>query len=687
MKEKDYEQQLLEWRFHQIQFRKKYRNTPAGFQSEQEELEAKKEWREDVKKFRKERIRKLQSLYQPENQPFAGRAQELIQIEHKLKEEQRTAIVYGIGGIGKTALVKEYLCIHQNDYDGILYVTFSKSVKNSVCNDMMLNISDLKFNPEKYGNLTRYYKVKMQALQELMEKGKYLLVLDDCNTEFDQNLDDLIDLSGDKIITTRINPAVWGYSGIEVCSFQNSKEWNEFLNLYTKKSLAEDEKKKIWEYIREVHGHTLAVMLKIYNRDNEFNTKIVGKDLLQRFPLKKREKEILMYLSIMPTEGIPCSLFEIIAQLKDGELQRLQQFLLIQVVRTSFDGEKYISLHPLIAEIVKKEIPADVIKCRSMLKGFEKYLNGENPEKKDLWETSYENNRKLEGCIFAVINAFPEPVPWMATTFDSLATFLWVQGYFEEAEEYSLRIYKAVEDYYGENHQLTGRMAVRTGAVYYNWMKRDQADEWYLKGLEILKKCRPANQEYLVYLMESFAIAARTERHNGAYQRALENIDEALVCFYKFKRQMEEKKQKITYLHCLKLPYYLISKAGILLEMDCLAEAEQMYISAMKFFDAVSVDEFRKNTFRNLYVEILMRKNAYEEAKEIVMLNLKYAFLYRGESYKDTLMCMEKLADIYVCLHRENEAVEMYQKVLIHLRRDYPYQENWIEQVCSKMNC
>ena len=73
MKEKDYEQQLLEWRFHQIQFRKKYRNTPAGFQSEQEELEAKKAWREDVKKFRKERIRKLQSLYQPENQPFAGR--------------------------------------------------------------------------------------------------------------------------------------------------------------------------------------------------------------------------------------------------------------------------------------------------------------------------------------------------------------------------------------------------------------------------------------------------------------------------------------------------------------------------------------------------------------------------------------------------------------------------------------
>ena len=217
--------------------------------------------------------------------------------------------------------------------------------------------------------------------------------------------------------------------------------------------------------------------------------------------------------------------------------------------------------------------------------------------------------------------------------------------------------------------------------------KRDQADEWYLKGLEILKKCRPANQEYLVYLMESFAIAARTERHNGAYQRALENIDEALVCFYKFKRQMEEKKQKLTYLHCLKLPYYLISKAGILLEMDCLAEAEQMYISAMNFFDAVSVDEFRKNTFRNLYVEILMRKNAYEEAKEIVMINLKYAFLYRGESYKDTLMCMEKLADIYVCLHRENEAVELYQKVLIHLRRDYPYQEHWIEKVCLKMNC
>lgn len=687
MKEKDYEQQLLEWRFHQIQFRKKYRDTPAGFQSEEEELLAKKAWREDVKKFRKERIRKLQSFYQPEKLPFAGRVQELMQIAHKLQEDQRTAIVYGIGGIGKTTLVKEYLRIHQKDYDGILYITFSKSVKNSVCNDRMLNISDLKFNPEKYGNLTKYYKVKMQALQELMGKGKYLLVLDDCNTEFDQNLNDLIGLCGDKIITTRINPAVWGYSGIEVGSFQNKEDWNELLNLYAKEPFTEYEMKELWEYIRKVNGHTLAVTLKVCNRDNEFHVGKVGGDLLQRFSLRKREKEILMYLSIMPAEGIPRALFELLAQLKDGELHRLQKFLLIQLGKASVDGEEYLSLHPLIAEAVKREMPVDVIKYRSLLKGFEKYFNGENPEKKDLWETSYENNRKLEDCIFAVVNAFPEPVPWMATTFDSLVTFLWVQGYFEEAEEYSLKIYQAVEDYYGETHQLTGRMAVRTGAVYYNGMKRDLADEWYGKGMEILKKCRPANQEYLVYLMESFAIAARTERHHGAYPRAMENIDEALACFDKFQRQMEEKKQTLTYSHCLKLPYYMISKAGILLEMGRLEEAEQMYIRAIHSFDAVSADEFRKNTFRNLYVEILMRKNAYKEAKEIVMLNLKYAFLYRGERYKDTLMCMEKLADICRCLNEENEAAELYQKVLIHLRREYPYQKQWIEQVCLKVNC
>ena len=687
MNEKNYDQQVLEWRFHQIQLRRKYKGTPAGFQDRQAELTAITEWKKDVLKFRKENIQNIQSLYQPMPQPFVGRKQELSEIERTMQAPSGTAILYGIGGIGKTALMREYLRIHRNDYDGIVYLTFSKSVKNTLCNDTMLNISNLNFRPEKHGSLSKYYDLKLHVLQEIIKKGKYLLLLDDCNTQTDPDLDDFLNLSCHKIITTRVNPQSWGYSGIEVLAFSTYTDWCAFLDLYTKEPLPEDEKKEIKEYIGKVHGHTLAAMLRISNRNAEWDTADIGKNLLQSFSLKKRELELLMYLSIMPTDGVPFSLFQTITQLKKGELRRLEDFMLIQIDRFSaFETEK-ISLHPLITEATKETFPANAINCRHLIKGMENYLNGENPQHKDIWEISYEDNRKIEPYVFALVNTFTEPVPWMAATFDRLATFLWIQGYFQEAEAYSLKIYNSVKAYYGENHQLTGRMAIRTGAVYYNQMDWSNANVWYLKGLDAFKKCKPANQDYLYYFMQALAIVARMYRHEHEYEAALAAIDEALECFHKFKKQYEEKNLTLTYAQLLEYPYYLNSKVNILLEMGQFEEAEQLSSKALKAFEDVSDDEFRKNTFRSVQIEILIRKKSYEKAAILAEENLRQALLYRGEKYKDTLMYMEKLADLQKDLHKETEAAALYQKILQCLHLEYPYQENWIAQIHSKLNC
>ena len=246
---------------------------------------------------------------------------------------------------------------------------------------------------------------------------------------------------------------------------------------------------------------------------------------------------------------------------------------------------------------------------------------------------------------------------------------------------------QCVKDYYGEFHQLTGWMALRMGAVYYNKMDRHTANIWYLKGLEILKKCKPANQDYYVYLMEAMAIAARMYRHKKEYDSALNYIDQALNCFDQFKKKQNKMLKNLSYIQCLKLPYYLISKTGILLEMGRINEAEELYNEALNNFNDISSDEFRKNTFRNIHVEILIRKNAYKEAEKYAVENLKFSQLYRGKSYKDTLMYMEKLADIQRALGKETEASSLYQQVLLSLRKDYPNQQKWIEKLGFKLNC
>lgn len=684
MRENDYEKQILVWQFHQYQLRRKYRNTPAGFQSKQEEQMMREQWMENVKCFRQKQIRKICSCYQAEPQPFVGRNTELSRMERMIKENG-TAILYGIGGIGKTALAREYVYRHRNEYQGIIYLTFDGSVKKTICNDVMLNISNLKYHPERYRNISGYFKEKINVLREILKKDSCLMVIDDCNAEQEDDLDMLFGLPCHKIITTRISPESWGYDGIEIVSFQEKEVWEAFCKLYKNGNLSKDEKRELWDYIELTQGHLLSVKLWICHEKEFYHNWEKGRGILQGLSLKKREKELLMYLSIMTSQGISFSLFEKIAQLKEKELHRLEKFLFIQ--RDKKAEEEWLSLHPLVAEAVKKEYPITVVNGRNLLKGMESYLNGDNPHKKDMWECTYEDNRKLESYVFAMIKAFPEPAPWMATAFDRLATFLWIQGDYEQAEQYELKIYDAVKKYYGENHQITGQMAIRVAAVYYNRMEQEKAGFWYLKGLDSLKKCKPLNREYFLSLIQVFSKISRVYRDEKKYDLAISYIDEALKCYKHILKTVAERDDMLNRRYQLEYPYSILLKAQILFEMQSYDESEKLCDQAIGKFLEVSGDEFRKNEFQELYIKILIQKKNYQLAETYALENMNRALLYRGEAYRDSLRCMEQTADLWMKLNKEAEAIRLYQRILLCLRKEYPYQEQWCREIQEKMNC
>lgn len=679
--EKEYEYRVLVWEFWEYRLRRKYKETPAGFQSKAEEENARKQWQENVKKFRR---RSFASFYQAEAQPFAGRQRELSLMEQRLKRGNGTAVLYGIGGMGKTALAKEYIRLHREEYEGILYLTVGASLLAGICDDVMLDISNLSYHPEKYRTLSAYFEVKMEVLQALLKRGSYLMVLDDCNIEEDKRMERVLALPCHKIITTRVHPACWGCEGIEVAAFGRTEEWEEFFTLYKGHEASAEEKERFLACVERTGGHPFSVKAELCNETEPTGEKT---GLLQRFELKKREQELLMYLSILPPEGIPISLLQQLMQLKEGETDRLEKLFLIQIGRRYESEEPWASMHSLIAEAVRKEYPVTTVNGRKLLKGMEAYLNGENLSKKDMWEATYGENRRLEPCIFSLLKAFPEPEPWMASAFDRLATFLWLQGYFKEAEQYELKIYHAVKDYYGEKHQLTGQMALRVAAVYYNQMDSGRAEEWYLRGLTQLKGCKPLNQEYSVVLLQALNKTARLYGEKKEYDKAIVCIDEELEVYRKEKGRITGQGGLAERRYHLEYPYCLLLKAKLLFAMQRFEEAEAIYWKAEEALQGISGEEFRFHEFRELYIKILMQKGAYEEAERCALENMKLALCYRGEAYRDTLKSMEQAAELQQKNGREAEAITLYRKILLRLRKDYPYQEEWIREISGKLHC
>ncbi|MCI7262956.1 MAG: NB-ARC domain-containing protein [Clostridiaceae bacterium] len=683
--EKEYEQALLEWRWRQLRLQRKYKDTAAGFVDSMAERQAFRQWKEEVKEFKESREHRLVSEYVSFDEIFVGRKEYLVQIREALKEKAGPVILYGIGGIGKSALARAYIKTYEAEYDHILFLSFNTSLQSMICDDYNLEVSNLQYSKEQYGSKARYFQVKCETLVQMVQKFRVLMIIDDLNTTFDREMEKVFSIPCDILVTTRMDPSFWGVPcrGIFVKELQTEAEWEAFTESYRIGVLLPEDREQLRQYRKKVHGHTLKMMLKIRSMEKE-EEEMTGfeENLFRRFPLKKEERRALLYLSVMPVQGIPRGLFLELSQISEAALERLGGFLLIQKTWSSRWKDEMISLHPIIAEAAVKIFRPSPVNCSCLLKGMERYLNGESPEKKNTWGRTHLENQSLEPYVLSFVKAFPQPAPWLASAFDELVTFLWIQEYFPEAEAYSLLLFVSVEAYYGECHQLTGQMALRTAAVYYNEMKFSVAGKWYIKGLTILEHCRVHDRSYWYARASANIKVSRMYRHEKKYDQAMALAEEALRCAKNYQKEFADKGEQPR----IVMGFCLLEQSKLLLCRKELREAECVCREAMEsVLAAMPEDSFLMNEIRCLMVDILIEKGACEEAEQMAGKALEEAARFRGESFKNTLICRETLADIYRKQGKTEEALREYELVLKHLCRNYPYEDRWKERLYKKI--
>jgi len=140
-----------------------------------------------------------------EKEDFVGRKTELEEIENKLKEKS-LVFLYGIGGIGKSELARQYIA-KQKDFKDIVYVQYS----NNLARDMEKAVKGFQYQMYKEkqdGFKTEediFEKVLFPKLQELLNfNPQALLYIDNFDTGNDPYLEKMIEgLECKIIITTR----------------------------------------------------------------------------------------------------------------------------------------------------------------------------------------------------------------------------------------------------------------------------------------------------------------------------------------------------------------------------------------------------------------------------------------------------------------------------------------------------
>lgn len=669
-KEKEYRQELLGWKWEQLRLRKKYCQTPAGFFSSEMEKQAVHQWKQEVAEFRESHRHVLESAEIALDEPFAGREAELKLIREHLENQPLPVVLYGIGGIGKSALAREYIWRYQKSYQHVLYLSFRTTIEELILDDFHIPISNLHYDVNKYESKRKYFLVKYNILQKIAGNAKILFVIDNCNVRQDRDLPRLFSLPCHILVTSRRTPVIWGAClGIHIKELSLQEDWNDFIRCYQPDGITPEERKQIEDYRKKIQGHTLLMQQKLLHPEGDFSgVAEFKKDLFRKIPLSREERQAMLYLSIMPVQGIPKELFLTVSEISEQTINHLRDISLIQWGYSGKWQDKMLFLHPIIAWAAQDIFQPSTVNCRRLIRGFGAYLNGNGNDENCTWGRTWLENQRLEPYVFAFIKAFPKPAPWLAEAFDELITFLWIQGYYQEAERYSKMLFACVKEYYGENHQITGQMALRLGAIYHNRQAYEKSKPWYVQGLHILETCKPFNQVHLLHLVSAYHKMARFLWHRGDLTHAKEHIENALKALEIFRTGLTEEQKDLLLMHDRSRAYVLLEKGRILLQAGDLSAAEQICRQLFRECTQVLRTRFRINEFINFYIKILIEKKEYQKALKNAGQNVKRALFYRGREFKDTLHSKKQYADILFLMGRTAEAQKIYEEIV----EDYP---------------
>ena len=189
---------------------------------------------------------------------FVGRDTEMEAISDHLN---RNPVLYvtGIGGIGKSTLVRKYLHHSKSEYDVIVYLEFDGDFKRTFCDDIQLQISTIsRLNSESQDD---YFDRKLSYFRNICVEKRVLFVLDNFSGKVTKDLSRVIDCCFDMVIVTRNQPPKNSFAFIEIDAITDTEELFRLVALNLERSLTKDERTVFAEIIERVQGHTLVIEL------------------------------------------------------------------------------------------------------------------------------------------------------------------------------------------------------------------------------------------------------------------------------------------------------------------------------------------------------------------------------------------------------------------------------------------
>lgn len=313
-----------------------------------------------------------------------GRKRDSEQLDNLIRNDDCNCIfVTGIGGIGKSTFVKNYLYGRYQKSDVVLYMQFNGSIEDMVSADENIEISVLHQDKYTQDN-RRYFDVKIKKIRELVRETPTIIAIDNFVGDVDNDLIELLKTGAKVILVTRQSPTYRNCHKLEISAIEDYDSLRQIFEVNLGRPLEVDEEENFREIVNRTKGHTLILELIAkqigssheitlsgvssivkehgfssiapervdYEKDDKTESRTIGDiidALFEANRLSETERSFMKAASLLGEQGMDINEFHQILELetKDDANELIKNGWL------TFSENK-ISMHPVIQESVQR---------------------------------------------------------------------------------------------------------------------------------------------------------------------------------------------------------------------------------------------------------------------------------------------------------------------------------------------
>lgn len=628
---------------------------------------------------------------------FCGRDKLLADIHEKYAAGERVLFLYGIGGIGKTQIAKQYAKQYSMDYDTVIYATYNGSIREMLLAEMPFTIEPemIRYtlsNGEKEDDES-FLARKVQRIREL-SNSRTLVILDNFDVDNDTDLQLLLEGKYHLLVTTRCDYSR-EYPTLRIETIDSMVALKEvFMKNYQGYDVEEDDP-ALTELIELVDRHTYTIELLAQHMENSGQTpaemiaalkargimsldETVGNagrtsqraydnllKMFQIFSLDEGERRVLMHLSLMPIEGVKERAFRTWMGMDSSRvIRKLEKHGWI--VRNTGG----IALHPIIKEVVRYKIPATVERIADFLANFCITINEHTA-----WGYTKEEKEMYAGIALSIRSVLGEITEETFQFYYNTQRLLSYSVNPDMALKIGMELYDFCIKNYSQPHHHTAMTTYAIGWMY-------QFNTFWPNALQEsrvwLEKC------YELYK----GLTLETVEHRKAYNAELRDLADTYYLLTKAFPEggtMEAAKRfhqiAVDYSMCVldEDPHFSAILAGTYIGLSGLYTLEKDYQKALLYGDKsyqIFLESFGENDVDTAHAMAIKAQALYamQQYREAYGLGEKVLQIYRsayGESNMWICDMQELMGDCQYGLGEYAAAARYYSDTLSLVERLY----------------